>query len=128
MKLIKDKEFLRNIAQHIDLLNTVGGGISETYVEVKKYRKGAVIQVKAAGVIPEAFKVLLHNNQLSIMSVLQNQEKSGVGVPLFAQTFVLPPEVDVTGIEAVHQESALQIRLPYHDAANNPKEIEIKTL
>lgn len=45
MKLIKDKEFLKNIAYQIDLLNTLGGGVSETYVDIKKYKKGAVIHV-----------------------------------------------------------------------------------
>ncbi|MCC9135748.1 Hsp20/alpha crystallin family protein [Pontibacter silvestris] len=128
MKLIKDKELLRNIAQQIDLLNTIGGGVSETYVDIKKYKKGAVIEVWSAGVNPEAFRVVLHNNQLTIFSIFQSQENPQLGAPLFNKIFMLPPQVDLSRIEAVHQDGQLQVRLPYHDAATQPKEIEIKQL
>ncbi|MDX5423330.1 MAG: Hsp20 family protein [Hymenobacteraceae bacterium] len=128
MKFIKDKELLRNLAQQIDLLNTIGGGISETYVDIEKYKKGAVINVWAAGVNPEAFKVVLHNNQLTVFSVLQSQENPQLAAPLFNRIFMLPPQVDLGRIEAVHQDGQLQVRLPYHEAAGQPKEIEIKQL
>ncbi|WP_242921915.1 Hsp20/alpha crystallin family protein [Pontibacter liquoris] len=128
MKLIKDKELLRNLAQQIDLLNTVGGGISETSVAIKKYKKGAVIQVWAAGVNPESFRVILNNNQLIVLSALQNPENPSLAVPLFNKTFMLPPQVDLGRIEAVYQEGQLQVRLPYHEAAGQPREIEIKQL
>ena len=103
MKLIKDKEFLKNIAQQIDLLNTLGGGVSETYVDVKKYKKGAVINVWAASVDPEAFKVVLNNNQLSVFSVLQSKENPAMAAPLFNRTFMLPPQVDLGRVEAVYK-------------------------
>ncbi|WP_242926195.1 Hsp20/alpha crystallin family protein [Pontibacter vulgaris] len=128
MKLIKDREFLRSIANQINLFNTIGGGISETYVDIKKYKKGAVIQVWAAGVNPEAFKVVLQNNQLTIFSLLQNQNSADLTVPMFTQVFLLPPQVDISRIEAVYEEGQLHVKLPYHDAAIRPKEIEIKQL
>ncbi len=128
MKLIKDKEFLRSIANQINLFNTIGGGVSETYVDIKKYKKGAIISVWAAGVSPEAFKVLLQNNQLTVFSLLQNQENPELTVPMFTQVFLLPPQVDIARIEALYQDGQLQVKLPYHDAAMSPKEIEIKQL
>ncbi|MCC9165455.1 Hsp20 family protein [Pontibacter sp. XAAS-A31] len=128
MKLINNKEFLRSIAQHLDLFNTVGGGISETYVEIEKYKKGAIISVWAAGVNPEAFKVVLHNNQLTIYSVLQSEINPELAIPLFNRIYMLPPQVDLGRIEAVYQEGELQVKLPYHEAAMQPKEIEIKQL
>ncbi|MHC2993008.1 hypothetical protein OB13_16000 [Pontibacter sp. HJ8] len=128
MKIIKDKEFLRNIAHQIDLLNTLGGGVSETYADIKKYKKGAVIEVWAAGVNPESFKVVLHQNQLTVFSVLQSQDNPEMAAPLFTRIFTLPPQVDLSQIEAVYQEGQLKIKLPYHDSALNPHEIEIKKL
>ncbi|WP_276498484.1 Hsp20/alpha crystallin family protein [Pontibacter litorisediminis] len=128
MKLIKDKEFLRNIAHTINLLNTVGGGVSETYVDIKKYKKGAVINVWAAGVSPESFKVVLHNNQLTLFSVLHSEENPEMAAPLFNRTFLLPPQVDLGRIEAVHEDGQLQVRLPYHEGTNKPREIQIKQL
>lgn len=128
MKIIKDKVFLRNIAEQLDLFNTIGGGISETYVDVKKYKKGAIIQVWAAGVDPEAYKVVLHNNQLTIYSVLQSDNNSQLAAPLFNRIIMLPPAVNLNRIEAVYQDGQLQVKLPYYDSANQPKEIEIKQL
>lgn len=128
MKLIKDKEFLRNIAHQINLLNTIGGGVSETYVDIKKYKRGAVINVWAAGVSPESFKVVLHQNQLTVFSVLHNPENPEMAAPLFNRTFILPPQVDLGLIEAVHEDGQLQVRLPYFEGINKPREIKIKQL
>jgi len=128
MKLIKDKEFLKSIAQQIDLLNTLGGGVSETYVDIKKYKKGAVINVWAASVDPEAFKVVLNNNQLSVFSVLQSQENPAMAAPLFNRTFMLPPQVDLGRVEAVYQDGQLMVKLPYFESTGQPREIEIKQL
>lgn len=128
MKLIKDKEFLRNIAHQINLLNTIGGGVSETYVDIKKYKRGAVINVWAAGVSPESFKVVLHQNQLTVFSVLHNPENPEMAAPLFNRTFILPPQVDLGRIEAVHEDGQLQVRLPYFEDINKPREIKIKQL
>lgn len=128
MKLIKDKELLKNIALQIDLLNTLGGGVSETYVDIKKYNKGAVINVWAACVDPEAFKIVLHNNQLTIFSVLQSKENPGMAAPLFNRTFMLPPQVDLGRVEAVYQEGQLKVKLPYYESTGQSREIEIKQL
>lgn len=128
MKIIKDKEFLRNIAQQIDLLNTVGGGISETYADIRKNKKGAVIEVWAAGVNPEAFRVVLHQNQITIFSLLQSQENPEMAVPMFTRIFMLPPQVDLSRIKAVYKDGELKVKLPFHDSALNPHEIDIKQL
>ncbi|GHA65272.1 Hsp20/alpha crystallin family protein [Pontibacter akesuensis] len=128
MKLIKDKEFLRNIAHQIDLLNTLGGGVSETYVDVEKYKKGAVINVWAASVNPESFKVVLNNNQLTLFSVLQSDENPEMAAPMFNRTFMLPPQVDLKRIEAVYEDGQLQVKLPYHEDTGKFREIEIKQL
>ncbi|GAB3824720.1 hypothetical protein GCM10028895_33450 [Pontibacter rugosus] len=128
MKLIKDKELLKNIAYQIDLLNTLGGGVSETYVDIKKLKKGALINVWAAGVNPESFKVVLNNNQLTLFSVLQSEEKPEMAAPMFNRTFMLPPQVNLGGIEAVYEDGQLQVRLPYYEDAGKPREIEIKQL
>ncbi|RIJ37561.1 Hsp20/alpha crystallin family protein [Pontibacter oryzae] len=128
MKLIKDKEFLRNIAYQIDLMNTLGGGVSETYVNIKKYKRGAVISISAASVRPDLFKVVLNNNQLTLLSVLQSELSAEIAAPMFNRTFILPPQVDLGRIEAVHENGELQVRLPYYESTGKPREIEIKEL
>ena len=128
MNLINNKEFLRNIAQHLNLFNTIAGGVSETQVTVDKYKRGAVIEVWAASVSPESFKVMVHKNQLTVYSLLHSTENEDLHVPMFNRVFVLPPQVDISNIEAIYQDGKLQVRLPYHNAAIRPKEIEIKQL
>lgn len=128
MKLIKDKQFLKNIAQQIDLLNTLGGGVSETYIDIKKYKKGAIINVWAAGVDPENFKVVLHNNQLTIFSVLHSKENPELAAPLFNRVFILPSQVDQGQVEAVYQDGQLAVKLPFYESTDQPREIEIKQL
>lgn len=128
MNLINNKQFLKNIAQHLNLFNTISGGVSETHVTIDKYRKGAVIKVWAAGVSPEAFKVLVHNNKLTLFSLLHSPDNPELHVPLFNRVFMIPPQVNISEIEAVYQDGKLQVKLPYHSAAIRPKEIEIKQL
>ena len=128
MNLINNNDFLKNVAQHLNLFNTVAGGISETNVTVAKYKKGAVIEVWAASVTPESFKVMVHNNQLTIYALLHSQDNPELTVPMFNRVFVIPPQVNISNIEAVYHDGKLQVRLPYHSAAIRPKEIEIKQL
>jgi HSP20 family protein len=128
MKLIKDKQILRNIAEQIDLLSTVAGGISETYIDVKKKKHEAVIHVWAAGVNPEAFKIVLHKNQLTIFSVLQSQYNPALAAPLFNKVFMLPNQIDINGIEAIYHDGQLEVHLPYHETTDKPREIKIKHL
>ncbi|MBD1397354.1 Hsp20/alpha crystallin family protein [Pontibacter sp. JH31] len=128
MKIIKDKEFLRSISQQIDLLNTVGGGISETYTDIRKNKKGAVIEVWAAGVNPESFRVVLHQNQITIFSVLQSLENPEMAVPMFTRIFMLPPQVDLNRIKAVYKDGELKVKLPFHESTLNPQKIDIKQL
>jgi HSP20 family protein len=128
MKYIKDKLILRNIAHQIDLLNTVAGGVSETYVDVKKKKDEAIILVWAAGVNPESFKVVLHKSQLTIFSVLQSLNTPELAIPLFNRVFILPAEVNISEIKAVYHEGRLAVHLPYYKGSNKPKEIKIQYL
>jgi HSP20 family protein len=128
MKFIKDKNLLRNLANQIDLLNTINGGVSETLVRVDKRERGAIIRVSAPSVQPEAFQVVLHNNILILFSTLKREDNPELVAPLFHQTYLLPPQVNLSGIEAVHENDQLQVRLPYYEATKEPRVIEIKQI
>ncbi len=128
MKLIRDKQLLKNLANQIDLLNTINGGIAETLVRVDKRQRGAIIRISAPSVAPEAFQVVLHNNILIIFSTLRRQDNPELVAPLFHQTYLLPPQVNLGGIEAVHEDGELQVRLTYYEAAKEPRIIQIKQL
>ncbi|WP_299818176.1 Hsp20/alpha crystallin family protein [uncultured Pontibacter sp.] len=128
MKRIINKDFLHNIALHLDLFNTIGGGVSETFVSVKQHELDAVIEVWAAGVNPESFKVVLRNNNLTVSSTIQSNHSMHVAAPIFSRTFVLPPAVNMALIDATYEDGKLRIKLPYNESANKAREIVIKQL
>jgi HSP20 family protein len=128
MRSANNKDFLKHVALHLNLFSTVSGGISETNVKIKKYRKGAVINVWAASVTPESFKVLVNNDKLTVYSLLHCDTNPDLSVPMFNQVFELPSEVDISNIDAVYQDGQLQVRLPFYNETIRPKEIDIKQL
>lgn len=128
MKLIKDKKILKNIATQIDLINTLGGGISLPQVNIDKQDKSAVIRIAIPSVNPEAYQIALDQNQLTIMAVHRSEAKPEVAAPLFSQVFMLPPQINLSRIEAIFAGHELQVRLPYHESVYQPRTIDIKLL
>lgn len=125
MKLIKNKEFLQQIAHQIDVLNTLGGGISLPQVEIDKHEKGAIIRVSIPSVSPEAYHIALNQNQLTVVAARQSENDSESLMPLFSQQFMLPPQVDLSRIDAVFEDKELQVRLPYHTSVYKTRNIDI---
>ena len=125
MKLIKNKKFLQAIAQQIDVLNTLGGGIGLPQVNVDKHEKGMVIRVAIPTVQPESYQIALNQNQLTIIAAIRPENQPEVAVPLFSQVFTLPPPVDLSRIDAVFEGHELQVRLPYHLSAYQTRQIDI---
>lgn len=125
MKLIKNKEFLQAIAQQIDVLTTLGGGISLPQVNVDKHDKGLVIRVAIPTVAPESYQIALNQNQLTVLATFRPDNNPEVAAPLFSQVFTLPPQVDLSRIDAVFEGHELQVRLPYHLSAYQTRQIDI---
>ena len=124
MKLINNKEFLRNAANYIDVMNTLGGGIVETQVAFEKRKKGALIRVQAPSVSPEAFRVNLTNHNLTISAISTQAETNGWAAPIFHQEFVLPAHVALDRIRVVFKGRELQVRLPYYETTSRQFPIE----
>lgn len=126
MKLIKDKKFLQQIAHQIDVLNTLGGGVSLPQVKINKHEKGAVIRLAIPSVNPEAYQIALNQNQLTIMAVHRFDNNPEQAIPLFSQQFMLPPQVDLSRIDAIFVDQELQVRLPCHTSVYKTRNIDIK--
>jgi hypothetical protein len=124
MKLIKDKKFLQNIAHYIDVANTVGGGVVQPQVKMRKREKGAVLQVILPGVAPEQCQVLLDKNQLTVMALHQSEQSPAMQMPLFHQTFLLPPFTDFSALRVVHAGYELRVHIPY--LPQGPRFLEIE--
>ncbi|WP_139925196.1 Hsp20/alpha crystallin family protein [Hymenobacter sp. DG01] len=125
MNLIS-KDFIRNIVPQLDLLNTLGGGIAQATMRIDKREKGVVVRVAAPSVSPENFHVVLNNNVLTVFAEYRHTPEDKLAAPLFSRTLNLPATLDLSRIDAVFEGQELQIRIPYRDAATEPREIIIK--
>lgn len=125
MNLIS-KEFIRNIAPQLDLLNTLGGGVAQAAMRVDKREKGVVVRVAVPSVQPENFHVVLDNNTLTVYAEYRNSPEDRLSAPLFSRVLTLPDNLDPSRIDAVFAGQELQVRIPYRDTTSKPREISIK--
>ena len=124
MNLIS-KEFIRNIAPQLDLLNTLGGGIAQARMRVDKREKGVIIRMALPSVNPQNFHVVLNENTLTVYAEFRHSPDDKLAAPLFSRMLNLPAGLNASRIDAVFEGSELLVRIPY--AANDePREIDIK--
>jgi HSP20 family molecular chaperone IbpA len=127
MNLLKHKEILKGLGQQIDLINTLGGGVSMAHVEVKNNKDRQEVRVFAPGVRPEAMQVIVDNNRLTLLGILPAHNGNDLKMPLFHQVMPIPFQVDVAQIRARYEEGVLKVVLPYaEDRSNAPRTIEIE--
>lgn len=119
-------EFIRNLAPQLDLLNTLGGGIAQAQLRIDKREQGVVIRVAAPSVSPDNIHVLLNNNRLTVYGQYRHTPEDQLAAPLFTRVIDLPLNLDLTRIDAVHEQGELRIRIPYQDPAAQQREITIK--
>lgn len=124
MKLIKNKEFLRNAANYIDVMNTLGGGIIQTNVAFEQRKKGAIIRIQAPSVSEDAFRVHIVNNQLTVSALMPRAESTNWSAPIYHQDFALPLNVALDRIKVVYKNDELQIRLPFIETASRQLPVE----
>ncbi|RYY18877.1 MAG: Hsp20/alpha crystallin family protein [Cytophagaceae bacterium] len=124
MKLIS-REFIRNIAPQLDLLNTIGGGVAQPKLHVNKRPQGVVLHVAMPSVAAEQFHVVLNSNNLTVYGEYRHQPEDQLAAPLFVQQLNLPTNLDLTSINATHENGELRVAIPFKDA-NQQREIDIR--
>lgn len=124
MKLISSK-FIHSIAPQLDLLNTIGGGVAQAQVRVDQHPNGVIVRVAMPTVLADSFRVVLKQNQLTVFSEYRHGPDDPLAAPLFVQTLELPPNLDATRIDAIHQEQELRVRIPFVHP-NHQREIDVK--
>ena len=125
MKLISS-EFIRNIAPQLDLLNTIGGGVAQPKLHVNQRPKGVVLHVAMPSVSADKFHVVLNNNNLTVYGEYRHQPEDQLAAPLFVQKLDLPNNLDLTGINATHENGELRVAIPFKDPASQQREIDIR--
>jgi HSP20 family protein len=124
--LLENKVLLRELLMQGDLLNTINGGVSETYMEIKEDGRNIIIRLFAAGALAKDFKVMLKKNRLTISRLLEGQQESQYMSPVFSRWFDLPISINRKEIEAVFEDGYLKIILPTEGEIDLNRDIEIK--
>lgn len=126
-----NKEILTEIANQIDLLNTINGGVSMTSVNIVQGEDNFTIKVKTPGINKYAYHVELNNNKLLIYTLLQVEKNDGaVQVPSFVKYFPIPKDVNSDEIEAVYEGGELNVIVPFnsYNQGQNQRKIDINYL
>ena len=125
--LLENKVLLRDMLKQIDLLNTINGGTASTSVDVTGTLDSIIIKVSAPTVPVEAFNILLDYTKLTVSIFAKEEMNVEISdkwempalAPLFMKTFDLPAFVDLDKIEAVHENNALSVILPFRDTTES---------
>ena len=125
MKFIS-REFIRNIAPQLDLLNTIGRGVAQPTLRVNQRPKGVVLHVAMPSVAAQQFHVVLNNNNLTVYGEYRHQPEDKLAAPLFVQQLNLPANLDLTSINATHEGGELRVAIPFKDAPSQQREIDIR--
>jgi HSP20 family protein len=133
-----NKNLLGVFGNQIDLLNTMGGGLSMTSLDIAETDHGYVINVKTPSLNSEAYHIEINQDQLIVYTLLNQQAQvqadyEGEGqqaiMPSFIRSFPLPAFVNKKGIEAVFEEGELKILVPTKPRTEEkPRKIEIRNL
>lgn len=128
-----NKNLLGNLGPQIDLLNTLGGGISMTTLNMYETEHSLVISVQTPSIPGDNYLIEVKQRNLYIYSMLKinsfnksEQLSNELSVPAFVKVFPLPITVDENKIEANYENGELKIILPFRPKSDNePKKIKI---
>ena len=125
MKFIS-KKFIRSLAPQLDLLNTIGGGVAQQQLRIERRPKGVIVRVAMPSVAADKFRVVLNQQKLTVFGEFRHEPDSPLAAPLFVQTLDLPANLDLARIDAVREGEELRVRIPFHNATDQQREIDIR--
>lgn len=108
----KTNDFITALALSGDILNTMGGGMTEPRIAFRPSDVGQMLEIKLAGVDLSRLNIEVNFNRLTVFQgVLQ-------GVPRIIFDKPIPYFIDVEKITARVEGNALNISLPFNERAN----------
>ena len=69
---------------------------------------------------------MLNDQRLTVYGEYRHRPDDLLAAPLFVQTLNLPANLDLARIDAAHEGAELRIRIPFKDATNEQREIDIR--
>ncbi len=132
MNFLENRILLRELLKQGDLMNTVNGGVRETYFKIESKGKDLVVELSNPSIRPEAFNFTIQGNELfiNVMHVDQHQQTQNfIMYPLFFKIIRIPYFVDINKIEASYKSGKFKVLMPYNDnLPDKPYRINIRNL
>src|SRR5690606_12068846 len=112
LEMRKTNDLITALALSGDILNTMGGGMTEPRIAFRPSDVGQMLEIKLAGVDLSRLNIEVNFNRLTVFQgVLQ-------GVPRIIFDKPIPYFIDVDKITARVEGNALNISLPVNERAN----------
>jgi HSP20 family molecular chaperone IbpA len=113
------KKILKDLLTSVDVLNTLGGGVTEPIVSVRQGLTGHEMRIRVPGISKESMNVEVHNNELSVFYLIPIQSNEQlIQMPRAVYHQNLPYFIDVKGIKADYEGNELVIKLPFNELSN----------
>jgi len=111
----------------VDVLNTMHGGVSEPFISFREQPNGREIRVRVPGIIKEAMKAEINNNELFVYYLIPVSSSGKlIQLPQVVYNQKIPYFIEVNGIKATYEENELVVRLPFNELSNGyNRKIEI---
>lgn len=121
----KNSNFLKEILNQVDLINTINGGVSMTSVNTLLQDNNFIIKVHTPGINKYAYHVEVINNMVLIYNLITIDKNNGpIQVPSFIKYIPLPNNANAEEIHAVHEDNELKVIVPL-DTQQNLKQRKI---
>lgn len=107
------------ILQSIDVMNTLGGGVSEPVVRLTQFPTYRQIELSVPGIGEQNMHVKVNNNQLMVYYEHRIESRGQVvAVPHIVYNKPIPYFINASRIKAVYLDDWLTVQLPYNELAN----------
>ena len=113
---LKNKPLLRGLLFQGDQWHTINGGVAQLRFSQKQHADGFEVRVHVPSLSSDFYQIAVQGANLIIQTVLPSEDempKSLFKIPMHQRIVEIPASVDVTRIDAVHDEGGLRVWMPF---------------
>lgn len=114
----RTNDFITALALSGDIMNTLGGGISEPRIAFESSDVGQMLKIEVPGVDVSELNIEINYNRLTVFQGANQTPEVTIPVPRIIFDKPIPYFIDVEKITAMVQGDVLNISLPFNERAN----------
>ena len=128
LRMRRTNDFITALALSGDIMNTLGGGMSEPRVAFESSDVGQMLRIEVPGVDVSKLNIEINFNRLTVFQGASQSPEVTIPVPRIIFDKPIPYFIDVDKISAMAEGKVLFISLPFNEKANGyHRKVGIKT-